>query len=75
MKASVRVEGRTDNVAGVKLPVFSQLDVPQDKVEQLGLAGGGRAIQSCREKYAALLDLVISPSTRRLRSRTPCECA
>jgi V-type H+-transporting ATPase subunit D len=59
MKASVRVEGRTDNVAGVKLPVFSQLDVPQEKVEQLGLAGGGRAIQNCREKYAALLDLLI----------------
>lgn len=60
MTASVRVAGRTDNIAGVKIPVFSQIDLEVDgKQDNLGLAGGGRAIANCREKYRTLLDLMI----------------
>lgn len=59
MTATLRVEGRQDNVAGVKIPVFRQLDVEGDPKEQLGLAGGGRAIVNCREKFSQLLDLLI----------------
>jgi len=58
--ASVRVAGRTDNIAGVKIPVFSQIDVEVDTPqENIGLAGGGRAINNCREKYKTLLELMI----------------
>jgi len=59
MEATVRVEGRQDNVAGVKIPVFRQLDTDSEQKDQLGLAGGGRAIQNCREKFRNLLDLMI----------------
>lgn len=59
MKASVRVEGKQDNIAGVKIPVFKQLDVPAEDAQHVGLAGGGRAIANCREKYRSLLDLMI----------------
>mmetsp|Transcript_19533 Transcript_19533/g.60205 ORF Transcript_19533/g.60205 Transcript_19533/m.60205 type:complete len:244 (-) Transcript_19533:35-766(-) len=58
--ASVRVEGRTDNIAGVKIPVFSQQDCGSgDGVDGLGLAGGGGKIQQCREKFGALLKILI----------------
>lgn len=60
MTASVRVEGRTDNIAGVKIPVFSQQDCGSgDGVDGLGLAGGGGKIQQCREKFGALLKILI----------------
>eukprot|EP00614_Pseudopedinella_elastica_P001562 CAMPEP_0172591454 /NCGR_PEP_ID=MMETSP1068-20121228/10233_1 /TAXON_ID=35684 /ORGANISM="Pseudopedinella elastica, Strain CCMP716" /LENGTH=259 /DNA_ID=CAMNT_0013387919 /DNA_START=54 /DNA_END=833 /DNA_ORIENTATION=- len=60
MKATVRVEGKTDNIAGVKIPVFSEIAVEGDEaMTGPGLAGGGRAIANCREKYKALLDLMI----------------
>lgn len=62
MSAEVRVEGRTDNIAGVKIPVFNRVNVEADAEnpkEQLGLAGGGRAIANCREKYSNLLQLMI----------------
>ncbi len=56
----MRVEGRTDNIAGVKIPLFKRVDV-QTKVERenLGLAGGGRAIGNCREKFSTLLKLLV----------------
>jgi V-type H+-transporting ATPase subunit D len=60
MQASVRVESKTDNIAGVKIPAFNRIDVPVDKApENLGLAGGGRAITNCREKFTTLLNLMI----------------
>lgn len=59
IQAKVRVEGRTDNIAGVKIPVFSRLDVDVDDQSQLGLAGGGRAIQNAREKFMTLIELLI----------------
>ena len=36
MVAQVRVVSRTDNVAGVKLPVFSQYDTGAEQTENLG---------------------------------------
>uniref|UniRef100_A0A7S2WXF9 V-type proton ATPase subunit D n=1 Tax=Rhizochromulina marina TaxID=1034831 RepID=A0A7S2WXF9_9STRA len=59
MQASLRVEGRQDNIAGVKIPVFRQVEVGEEDREQLGLAGGGRAIQNAREKFGTLIDLVV----------------
>lgn len=58
--ASVRVEGRTDNIAGVKIPVFSQQDCGAGEgIDGLGLAGGGGKIAACREKFTALLQVLI----------------
>ena len=39
--ASVRVTGQTDNIAGVKIPVFRQFDTGAEHLENIGLAGGG----------------------------------
>jgi V-type H+-transporting ATPase subunit D len=60
MTASVRVTSRTDNVAGVKLPVFSQVETGSEvSKENLGLIGGGRKIAQCKEKFAEYLQALI----------------
>ena len=61
MEASVRVTTRTDNVAGVKLPVFSQYDTGKgnQEVQTIGLGGGGRKVALCRTKYSTYLEALI----------------
>jgi V-type H+-transporting ATPase subunit D len=60
MTAAVRVASRTDNIAGVKLPVFSQRDTGVDlNRDNLGLLGGGRKIVACREKFSEYLKALI----------------
>lgn len=61
MEASVRVTTRTDNVAGVKLPVFSQFDTGKgsEEMKTIGLGGGGRKIAICRAKYSTYLEALI----------------
>ena len=59
MVASVRVTTRTDNVAGVKLPVFVQYDTGVINNDNLGLAGGGRKIQQCKENFGEYLKSLI----------------
>jgi V-type H+-transporting ATPase subunit D len=59
MTASVRLASRTDNVAGVKLPVFTQVETGSDSLENYGLAGGGRKISACREKFGEYLKALI----------------
>lgn len=56
--ASVRVTGQTDNIAGVKIPVFRQYETGQEHLENFGLAGGGRKIAECREKFTSLLSIL-----------------
>jgi V-type H+-transporting ATPase subunit D len=57
-RALVRVRVKQDNVAGVKLPVFSMVNSGEgnDEMQLLGLAGGGRQINKAREKFRELLD-------------------
>lgn len=57
--AEVRVMNRIDNVAGVKLPVFTEIEVTREKSENIGLAGGGGKIQNCREKFRHLLRALV----------------
>eukprot|EP00608_Synchroma_pusillum_P002977 CAMPEP_0198419770 /NCGR_PEP_ID=MMETSP1452-20131203/430_1 /TAXON_ID=1181717 /ORGANISM="Synchroma pusillum, Strain CCMP3072" /LENGTH=215 /DNA_ID=CAMNT_0044139907 /DNA_START=37 /DNA_END=681 /DNA_ORIENTATION=- len=57
--AAVRVGTRTDNIAGVKVPKFTEYDTNQEVQENLGLAGGGRQIQACREKWRTYLTQMI----------------
>lgn len=59
MVAQVRVSSRTDNVAGVKLPVFSQYETGAEPGESLGLGGGGRKITQCKEKFGEYLKALI----------------
>ncbi|KAL9181584.1 hypothetical protein ACHAXT_010389 [Thalassiosira profunda] len=60
MTARVRVGAGIDNVAGVKLPVFTfyETGAATDNAS-LGLVGGGKKIQVVREKYSALLQNLI----------------
>ena len=59
MSAAVRVTSKTDNVAGVKLPVFNQYDTGAEPSENLGLVAGGRKIAACRDKFGEYLRALI----------------
>lgn len=60
MTARVRVGAGVDNVAGVKLPVFTKYDTGAIADNQsLGLVGGGKKIVSVREKFTVLLEMLI----------------
>uniref|UniRef100_A0A7S3L1M3 V-type proton ATPase subunit D n=1 Tax=Amphora coffeiformis TaxID=265554 RepID=A0A7S3L1M3_9STRA len=60
MTARVRVGAGVDNVAGVKLPVFSKYETGAAADNQsLGLVGGGKKIVSVREKFTIMLDMLI----------------
>jgi len=60
MTARTRIGAGVDNVAGVKLPVFSKYETGAVADNQsLGLVGGGKKIVAVREKFTVLLDLLI----------------
>lgn len=60
MSARVRVGAGVDNVAGVKLPVFTKYETGAVADNQsLGLVGGGKKIVAVREKFTILLDMLI----------------
>jgi V-type H+-transporting ATPase subunit D len=57
--AAVRVRSRTDNVAGVKLPIFNSYNTGVEVRENIGLAGGGQKIQHCRNKYKQWIENLV----------------
>eukprot|EP00595_Chromulina_sp_UTEXLB2642_P000078 CAMPEP_0196761918 /NCGR_PEP_ID=MMETSP1095-20130614/1237_1 /TAXON_ID=96789 ORGANISM="Chromulina nebulosa, Strain UTEXLB2642" /NCGR_SAMPLE_ID=MMETSP1095 /ASSEMBLY_ACC=CAM_ASM_000446 /LENGTH=293 /DNA_ID=CAMNT_0042112019 /DNA_START=47 /DNA_END=928 /DNA_ORIENTATION=+ len=57
--AAIRVSSRTDNVAGVKLPVFKQYDTGAKSSENIGLNAGGRKVAVCKEKFSEYLQSLI----------------
>jgi len=60
MSARIRVGAGVDNVAGVKLPIFSKYDTGAAIDNQsLGLVGGGKKIVAVREKFTHLLAVLI----------------
>lgn len=60
MTARVRVAAGIDNVAGVKLPVFTLFDTGAAVDNQsLGLVGGGKKIVSVRTKFTTLLEMMV----------------
>jgi V-type H+-transporting ATPase subunit D len=60
MTARIRVGAGVDNVAGVKLPVFSKYETGASAENQsLGLVGGGKKIVAVREKFTVLLEMLI----------------
>jgi V-type H+-transporting ATPase subunit D len=58
-QASVRLHSRTDNVAGVKLPVFSKVEVPVKESDPIGLAQGGRKVGVCKSKFMEYTERLI----------------
>lgn len=60
MTARVRVGTGIDNIAGVKIPVFSKYDTGVvAENTSLGLVGGGKKIQQVREKFTILMEMLI----------------
>jgi V-type H+-transporting ATPase subunit D len=60
MTARLRVGSGIDNVAGVKLPIFSKYETGAAAENQsLGLVGGGKKILAVREKFTILLEMLI----------------
>ena len=60
LTARVRVGAGIDNVAGVKLPVFSRFETGAVADNQsLGLVGGGKKIVAVREKFTVLLEMLV----------------
>lgn len=59
-RASVRVYGGLDNVAGVKIPKFESQVLPgESKMELTGLGRGGQQIQACRKAYQEAVNLLV----------------
>eukprot|EP00980_Cylindrotheca_fusiformis_P026182 scaffold15497_cov117-Cylindrotheca_fusiformis.AAC.9 len=60
MTARIRVGAGVDNVAGVKLPVFTKYETGASTDNQsLGLVGGGKKIAAVRSKFTNLLEMLI----------------
>jgi len=60
MTARIRVGAGVDNVAGVKIPVFTKYETGAVADNQsLGLVGGGKKIVTVREKFTHLLTCLI----------------
>ena len=76
--AEVRVESKVDNVAGVKLPVFSRIDTGATAagIQNIGLGGGGKRIEACKDKFSHLLEALIKlASLQVIRAcRLPPDC-
>lgn len=69
--AEIRMMNRIDNVAGVKLPVFTEIEVTREKSENIGLAGGGGKIQNCREKFRILLRALVKLASLQVLTTAP----
>jgi V-type H+-transporting ATPase subunit D len=65
--AEIRMQNRIDNVAGVRLPVFTEVEMSKEKSETIGLAGGGGKIQACREKFRTLLRALVKLASLQVR--------
>eukprot|EP00968_Pinguiococcus_pyrenoidosus_P013934 scaffold1272_cov250-Pinguiococcus_pyrenoidosus.AAC.26 len=60
--ASVRINTREDNVAGVRLPVFNIYNATEGGggLENIGLGGGGRQVQQSREKFKEFMQKMVN---------------
>lgn len=58
-KAAVTVKAKTDNVAGVKLPVFEYADTGVDNFSMTGLGKGGTQIQECKKSFKKAVELLV----------------
>ena len=60
MTARIRVGAGVDNIAGVKIPVFTLYETGAAADNQsLGLVGGGKKIQNVRDKFTNFVEMLI----------------
>ena len=59
-KANVRLSVNTENVAGVKLPLFNINDKEGETSALLGMTGGGQTIQKAKEAFQVFLKVLIA---------------
>jgi V-type H+-transporting ATPase subunit D len=60
MTARIRIGAGINNVAGVKLPVFTKFDTGAvAENTSLGLVGGGKKIAMVRDKFTILMEMLI----------------
>lgn len=58
-KSSVQIGHRVDNVAGVRLPVFTYNNTGNENYELAGLGRGGSKVKQCKETYSKALQLLV----------------
>ena len=62
-RATIRIDGKVENVAGVKIAKFASTDDvdvdPSKMTEMYGLSGGGAQINKAKEEFANLLEKLI----------------
>ena len=70
LQASVKVHAQQDNVAGVKIPKFEQLDVGSDtKMNLTGLGAGGQQVQATRKVQHCFARVYLFCTSRRLSAQ------
>jgi vacuolar-type H+-ATPase subunit D/Vma8 len=50
-KTSVKLTVNTENVAGVKLPIFAINEKEEENTAQIGMTGGGQAVNKAKEAF------------------------
>jgi len=58
-KAQMKVRSKTENVAGVKLPVFEHYEDGTDSYELTGLSRGGEQLARLKKNYARAVKLLV----------------
>ena len=57
-RATIRIDGKVENVAGVKIAKFAStddVDVDPSKMTEMYISGGGAQINKAKEEFANLL--------------------
>lgn len=57
--AKVKVRVKSDNVAGVRLPIFDAIIEGGDAFEYTGLGRGGQQVQNCKSTYFKAVELLV----------------
>lgn len=69
-KSTTTVELHVDNVAGVKVPVFSAHHEGHDTgTELIGMSKGGQSITKARETFSKAVDVLVKLATLQVRGR------
>jgi V-type H+-transporting ATPase subunit D len=73
-KATLKIEGKVENVAGVKIAKYVSVNMQEDSEGSMsslyGLSGGGAQINKCKEEFTALLEKLIRLATLQAAFKT-----
>ena len=65
--STYKVKLSQENIAGVKLPVFSQSHQEIRLQDLTGLSKGGQSVQNCRQQYLKALDSLVRLASANVR--------